>query len=338
MNKEMHELIIDFEFRDLIPPLAEDELALLEESIVKNGCEIPLVTWNGVIVDGHNRYSICKKHDIPFAVRVKAFADRDEALLWIITNQLGRRNLTSYQKGVLALKFEPLLKAQAKERQIRKPGTDVDVPQNSAGQKDGETRQKLAGIAGVSHDTIKKVKKLTESADAETKQMLQRGEVSINKAYTELMHREHADETRTCDRCGQEKPITEFSIPSNRQGFSSLCRVCEKRTPQEAREAADTANRAAEPVQTIPSVAMHKGHPIHVAAPLPDRPDMFPYLEDHMRFIVGNFLAAANNAMQLYTQGMESPANTKALREILETAGEAVATFDKYVKEILEDE
>ena len=114
-EKKLHTLIIDPEFRDLIPPLNDDELTMLEESIVANGCESPLIVWNGVIVDGHNRHAICQKHNIPFAVTEKEFSSREDAMLWMLRNQLGRRNLNSYQRSELALKFEPLI-ASASEK------------------------------------------------------------------------------------------------------------------------------------------------------------------------------------------------------------------------------
>ena len=61
-EKKLYDLTVDPEFRDLIPPLNEEELKLLEESLVADGCESPLIVWNGVIIDGHNRYAICQKH------------------------------------------------------------------------------------------------------------------------------------------------------------------------------------------------------------------------------------------------------------------------------------
>lgn len=67
-EKLLHTLNIDPEFKDLIPPLTTEELEMLEESIVANGCESPLIVWNGIIVDGHNRYAICHKRGIPFMV------------------------------------------------------------------------------------------------------------------------------------------------------------------------------------------------------------------------------------------------------------------------------
>lgn len=350
MENELKTLIIDPEFRDLIPPLTDEERGLLESSILKEGCETPLVIWNGAIVDGHNRYEICHKHSIHFAIIEKAFADRREALLWIITNQLGRRNLNSFQRGELVMKFEPLLKAQARERQATSTGgTAPQLRQNSgeAEKPHPTTDRELGKLAGVSHDTIHKVKKLSAAADDETKRKLRRGEMSVNRAYTELMHREHAEETRTCTRCNQEKSVAEFRVPSKHHDFFPVCKTCEKEIPgmpgqatNVARPTVGAAEQTAEPAssQPVSSIGMHKGHPIHVATPLPDRPDMFPNVSNHMRFIVGSFLANARNAIRLYTPGMASPDNTEILREILESANGAVEAFDEYVREMLDHE
>lgn len=336
-TKELRTLNIDPEFRDLIPPLAEEERKLLEDSIVAGGCESPLFIWNGIIVDGHNRYEICRKHSIRFAVIEKDFTDRDAALMWIIQTQLGRRNLTTYQKGELALRFEPLIKAQAKEKQGQR--TDLmNIPKNSAEcPADSETRQQLGKLAGVSHDTIKKVKKLTESADDDTKQKLRRGDVSINKAYTNLMRKEHDGETKTCERCHKEKAMTDFNIPSNRLGFSTLCKQCETEINSAAKAAAEVASQTTEPVETqpVPGMVMHNGAPIHVTTPLPDEPGMFEHIIDLVKFAGNGFLANISTAMRLYTSGMASDTNSEALVELLDgIAAQAEQIVENKLKEL----
>jgi ParB-like chromosome segregation protein Spo0J len=97
------ELRIDPEFEGQIPALSEDEFRQLEENILAEGVIInPLIVWNGVIVDGHNRFRIAQKHpEITYTTREKEFADRFEANVWICKNQLGRRNLTPEQKKYL---------------------------------------------------------------------------------------------------------------------------------------------------------------------------------------------------------------------------------------------
>jgi hypothetical protein len=115
-----------------------------------------VLTWNGILIDGHNRYEICTKHGLAFSVVEKEFASESNVKEWMINNQFGRRNLSNYQRSVLALELESVFSDRAKEQQIRKPES---VKQISAEQKPIETRKELAKIANVSHDTIAKVKK-----------------------------------------------------------------------------------------------------------------------------------------------------------------------------------
>ena len=99
----LNALKIDPEFQGKIPPLTFEELNQLEANILRDGRIInPIIVWQGLIVDGHNRYTIAKKHpEIPFTVHEKEFASRYEAIIWICKNQLGRRNLTPEQKKFL---------------------------------------------------------------------------------------------------------------------------------------------------------------------------------------------------------------------------------------------
>lgn len=88
------QITIDPEFKALIPPLAPEELAQLENNIIKDGCRDPLVVWNGILIDGHNRYEICTRHGIDFLSIVMEFSDRESVMDWMDANQLGRRNLS----------------------------------------------------------------------------------------------------------------------------------------------------------------------------------------------------------------------------------------------------
>ena len=97
-----------------------------------------------------------------------------------------------------------------------------------------------------------KVKRLVSSANEETKQKLRRGEVSISGAYIDLMKKEHEGEIKTCERCKQEKPMSDFNIPSNRHAFSALCKRCEAEISRAAKTAAEVAFRTTEPVATQP--------------------------------------------------------------------------------------
>lgn len=95
------ELKIDPDFKGHIPQLFTEEYELLEKSILADGCRDPLVVWNGILIDGHNRYAICQEHNVPFQVVEKDFPDRESALDWMDENQLGRRNLTPDARRLL---------------------------------------------------------------------------------------------------------------------------------------------------------------------------------------------------------------------------------------------
>jgi len=101
------QLKIDKEFKNLISPLSKDEYEQLKNNIIQEGCRDALICWNGTIVDGHNRYEICREHNIEFRVEEKSFSSKGQVLDWIINNQLGRRNINDSQKAYLrGLQYE----------------------------------------------------------------------------------------------------------------------------------------------------------------------------------------------------------------------------------------
>ena len=175
-------------FRDLIPPLGPEELAQLETNILVDGCRDPLVLWNGTLVDGHNRYTICSRRNIPFKTVEKEFTDEDAAKIWIIQNQFGRRNLAPFTRAELALKLEPMMAAKAKENK----GKRNDLVQNSD-RSSKRSGLELAKVAGLSHDTIAKAKLINDHADEDTKKKLRENKVSIHRVAKEIKQKVAAD-------------------------------------------------------------------------------------------------------------------------------------------------
>ena len=174
------------EFKDLIPPLTKEEFKQLENNCMSEGIREKILTWNGFIIDGHNRYEIATRWDLDFETENKHFDNEEAVKEWMILNQFGRRNLSNYQRSVLASELEDVFSKKAKENQVRKPNS---VPQISAKQN-VDTRKELSKVASVSHDTIAKVKKIQEKAPEEIKEKLRTGEVSINAAYKEIKKEE----------------------------------------------------------------------------------------------------------------------------------------------------
>lgn len=199
-------MTIDKEFETLIPPLSPAEYRLLEESILAEGCRDSLVTWHGILIDGHNRYRICTQYGLPFETIDTDFATRDEVIEWIIKNQLARRNLPLYEHARLALRLKPFLSARAKENQ----GTRTDILPKSV--KSSNTQLELAKAAGVGHDTIAKVEKIEAVADDATKAKLRSGEMSINQAYTEIKKQEKAEQRAAKMATIKEAAVTDGNL------------------------------------------------------------------------------------------------------------------------------
>ena len=183
------------EFKKLIPALTAEEFKQLEENILKDGIRDPLVLWNGYLIDGHNRYQIAFKHGLEYNTIDKEFKDESEVKEWMINNQFGRRNLSNYQRSVLALELESVFSERAKENLKLSEGKGKQI---SAEVKvvPIETRKELAKVANVSHDTIAKVKLIQAQATPEVKAQLSTGEVSINQVYQDIKKEEKQEVIR----------------------------------------------------------------------------------------------------------------------------------------------
>ncbi len=178
---------IDNEIASLIPPLSTDERSALQASLLAEGCRDALVVWKETetLLDGHNRLDICQHHNLPYQTVSMSFASKDDAKSWVIRNQFARRNLTPFQRGELALKLKDFFKVQAQEKQ--RLGGKKKVSQKSV--KPLDTQRELAKLAGVSHDTISKIERLTEQAPDDLKEKLRKGETSIHSASCLLRQR-----------------------------------------------------------------------------------------------------------------------------------------------------
>lgn len=196
----MRQFTVNKRFRDLIPPLSNEEREQLERNILADGCRDPIVIWDGTIVDGHNRYEICQKHGLGFRTEPIVFDSEDDACIWIIQNQFGRRNLAIYTIGELTLKLEPLIAAKAKANQQVSKGRGKKGSQNSVNLKPIDTQKELAKLSGLSHDTIAKIKLIDKHADEDTKQRLRNKEIAIHRVAKEIKEtkqREERKEKRT---------------------------------------------------------------------------------------------------------------------------------------------
>ena len=157
----MKTIQIDPEFKALIPPLAPDEYAQLEANIRAEGCRDPLVLWNNIIIDGHNRHEICTKHGIAFECIRKQFDSREDAMDWMDRNQLGRRNLSPDAfRLLLGRRYNRQKKAKGSNNQHIQAKSEKDQFDTFH-----STAEKLATEHGVSAPTVKRAAKFAEEVE-----------------------------------------------------------------------------------------------------------------------------------------------------------------------------
>ena len=322
LERGMHKLTTDPEFESLFEDLAQEELSTLESSIDRNGCIEAVCEWNGVIVDGHNRYRICWKLNKPFPVRMMHFANRNEAILWMIERQLGRRNVPPYKRSELLRMQKALLAAQAEKRKLAGKKADEsetimsrnqDEERNlealmPQGQKEtGRTREKFAEMVGVSDGTMRKIDYIDRDGDEETKKKLRRNEMSINKAFVETIRKKHEGKTQVCERCGKEKRFEDFPLRPGKSHFETVCKECEAERKKE--------------VQDMPSgMSNVDGFIRHSGYQLPDEPESFPKVQKQMQMALDNCVESLELAFQNYTAGMQSAENDKIVDDLISGA------------------
>lgn len=243
----MRELKIDPELRDLLPPLTSEEYKQLEKNIVENGFDrnFPIMEWQGFIVDGHNRYDICKKHNIEPIIGTLAYKTKEEVMEWMLDIQLGRRNLTPIQKIAITEKYRPIYEKQAKERQATSTGganpqltpklAEAEKEKNRA---NNETNVKLSKLAGVGKETYRMGAKILNSGNEKLKQEVLSGEKSINAGYKELTGKKEnkKDETRNTDvqrnmDSKKEKRVVENGVillPENSEENKMVNDICRR--------------------------------------------------------------------------------------------------------------
>lgn len=160
------ELKIDPEFKSLIPPLTDAEFKQLKENIVEDG-EIlnPIITWNGIIIDGHNRWKILQEYpDFSFRTHEMIFLNRYEAKEWIIKNQLGRRNITNEQRfRLIGQMQENRKKAVGEHKGNQYSEKKMELVQNEPIPK--STAEAIAKEVGVSESTVKRAEKFSKGID-----------------------------------------------------------------------------------------------------------------------------------------------------------------------------
>lgn len=84
-------LKIDPEFKSLMHPLSEKEFLSLRESLLEGKAAYSIAAWNDYLIDGYERYMICRQENLPYHVHHIGFSCREHAITWICREQLKKR-------------------------------------------------------------------------------------------------------------------------------------------------------------------------------------------------------------------------------------------------------
>lgn len=320
----LQNLRIDPEFESKIPPLREEELKQLEENILADGMVInPLIVWNGIIVDGHNRFEILKEHpEIEYTILEKEFAGREEAIVWICKNQLGRRNLTPEQRRYLVGKqYEAEKRAHGGSRKMEgeQPSCHGD---NLIAQP--KTCERIAQENGVNWRSVIRSEKFAQNVDAAeaavpgTREKILSGKVKPTAA---------------------ELAAVSSAAPEERPGLvAELCRPRqEKRTAREKQSAQEAKpplpelpkpntgrrSQSRKVLETIREMSEKMLQPTGET----EEEDIFAEMEDALDTLIFRWNTCLQNNPELCLSGLEG------IRRIGEQGMEFIKNFEQFIRE-----
>ncbi len=195
-------IVVNAELQAYIDPLTADEHAALERSLLEEGCRDALVLWGDVLVDGHNRYALCQKHNLPFqTVQNPRFQTIDDVHLWMINQHLARRSVSNFQRGLLALRKSEIMAAQlvraeaaaAEQTGPSSAEASANAPSAAGSAADSNTppwgdedplttREAIARAARLSGNQVVMIEKIQKHAAPEVVAAVRSGTISINAA------------------------------------------------------------------------------------------------------------------------------------------------------------
>ncbi|MEY4763623.1 MAG: hypothetical protein RI907_296 [Pseudomonadota bacterium] len=204
----VEEIVVSEELKAYIDPLTPDEHEALERSLLAEGCRDALVLWGNLLIDGHNRYGICQKHGLPFqTVQHPHCQSMEDVHLWMIDQHLGRRSVSDFQRGVLALRKREIIE-ERRQRKIQAtaqpgasapadaavtppaPGAD-DAPWDTTGETQAaagpsapplKSRSDIARAARLSANQVVMIEKIQKQAAPEVVAAVKQGVISLNAA------------------------------------------------------------------------------------------------------------------------------------------------------------
>lgn len=205
MSKEF--LHINPDYQSLLPELSREEYEALKESIRKDGLHYPIeINRENVILDGHNRYKICKELGVSLKTEVRNFKNKLLEKAFVITVNLRRRHLNDFQKCEMSMPLLEIEQELAKKRKAQAKGKPrgTKALTSSIELERGQARDIVAKKIGVSHATFQRATKIINEAPEDLKEKVRKG-MSIHYAYKSIRRQEKHE-------APPELPMGEFDV------------------------------------------------------------------------------------------------------------------------------
>jgi hypothetical protein len=218
---------------DVWPMMDADKLQELTDDIGKNGQLVPVWIFEGMILDGRNRYAACKMAGIE--PKTQTYTG-DEPTAFAVSMNDKRRHMTAGIRAAVAVELLPFFEADAKKRQIRKPAAaqpasgfvPEKIPEQNSESSDFHTRKKQEGEArfeaaksvGVNDRYVQDAKKVKQEAP-EVFDRLKAGKITLQDAKREVA-KIPVDDWRKDERDRQAKVNAGETVVANAQSDKNL--------------------------------------------------------------------------------------------------------------------
>ena len=326
----LQNLSVDPEFQSKIPPLTAEERSQLEANILEEGRLLnPLIVWKGIIVDGHNRFEILKEHpEIEYTILEKEFAGREEAIVWICKNQLGRRNLTPEQRRYLVGKqyeAEKLAHGGSRKMEGDQPSCHGD---NLVSQP--KTCERIAQENGVNWRSVIRSEKFAQNVDAAeaavpgTREKILSGKIKPTAAELAAVSRAAPEERPSL--------VAEICKPRQEKRTAREKQVAqEKATVQEAAAALPepskpTSGRRSQSRKVLESIQEISKKMLQASSDI-EEADVFGEMEDALDSLIFRWNTCLQNNPELCLSGLEG------IRRIGEQGMEFIKNFEQSIRE-----
>jgi hypothetical protein len=214
---------------DVWPMMDADKLQELADDIGKNGQLVPVWIYEGMILDGRNRYAACKMAGIE--PKTQTYTG-DEPTAFAVSMNDKRRHMNKGQLAAIGAELEPFFAEDAAKRKKEtegRPKKEQEKPAQKVAQvseaekpfeRNPEARKEAAKSVGVNHRYVQEAKNIKQESP-EVFDRLKAGKITLQDAKREVA-KIPVDDWRKDERERQAKVNAGETVVANAQSDKNL--------------------------------------------------------------------------------------------------------------------